>query len=194
MEKTKSKQMEKARLGSIGEHNVVSILMQKGWDAFNANCSIKNYKSIDIVCLDSDRSESIESPWKPKTVLIQVKTCRQNNIPIGFNIKQCLDRVYLEQNVKGPYVFVFVKEEGDKYSFRYFILSRKQFIELAYSAHKHYDEGYKREKELNKEALAGLKLKWLEGEGEKATGNHIAYNNPLNGVSCENCWNNIWEE
>ena len=186
--------MEKARLGAVGEHNVVSILMQKGWDAFNANCSIKNYKSIDIVCLDSDRSESIESPWKPKTVLIQVKTCRQNNIPIGFNIKQCLDRVYLEQNVKGPYVFVFVKEEGDKYSFRYFILSRKQFIELAYSAHKHYDEGYKREKELNKEALAGLKLKWLEGEGEKATGNHIAYNNPLNGVSCENCWNNIWEE
>lgn len=194
MKKTKSEQMEKARLGAVGEHNVVSILMQKGWDAFNANCSIKNYKSIDIVCLDSDRSESIESPWKPKTVLIQVKTCRQNNIPIGFNIKQCLDRVYLEQNVKGPYVFVFVKEEGDKYSFRYFILSRKQFIELAYSAHKHYDEGYKREKELNKEALAGLKLKWLEGEGEKATGNHIAYHNPLNGVSCENCWNNIWEE
>jgi hypothetical protein len=194
MDKTKSEQMEKARLGAVGEHNVVSILMQKGWDAFNANCSIKNYKSIDIVCLDSGRSESIESPWKPKTVLIQVKTSRQNNIPIGFNIKQCLDRVYLEQNVKGPYVFVFVKEEGDKYSFRYFILSRKQFIELAYSAHKHYDEGYKREKELNKEALAGLKLKWLEGEGEKATGNHIAYNNPLNGVSCENCWNNIWEE
>lgn len=194
MEKIKSEQMEKARLGAVGEHNVVSILMQKGWDAFNANCSIKNYKSIDIVCLDSDRSESIESSWKPKTVLIQVKTCRQNNFPIGFNIKQCLDRVYLEQNVKGPYVFVFVKEEGDKYSFRYFILSRKQFIELAYSAHKHYDEGYKREKELNKEALAGLKLKWLEGEGEKATGNHIAYNNPLNGVSCENCWNNIWEE
>ena len=194
MGKTKSEQMEKARLGAVGEHNVVSILMQKGWDAFNANCSIKNYKSIDIVCLDSDRSESIESPWKPKTVLIQVKTCRQNNIPIGFNIKQCLDRVYLEQNVKGPYVFVFVKEEDDKYSFRYFILSRKQFIELTYSAHKHYDEGYKREKELNKEALAGLKLKWLEGEGEKATDNHIAYNNPLNGVSCENCWNNIWEE
>lgn len=194
MKKTKSEQMEKTRLGAVGEHNVVSILMQKGWDAFNANCSIKNYKSIDIVCLDSDRSESIESPWKPKTVLIQVKTSRQNNIPIGFNIKQCLDRVYLEQNVKGPYVFVFVKEKCDKYSFRYFILSRKQFIELAYSAHKHYDEGYKREKELNKEALAGLKLKWLEGEGEKATGNHIAYNNPLNGVSCENCWNNIWEE
>ena len=43
MEKTKSEQMEKARLGAVGEHNVVSILMQKGWDAFNANCSIKNY-------------------------------------------------------------------------------------------------------------------------------------------------------
>lgn len=46
-------QTDKARIGAIGENNVVSILMQKGWDAFNANCTIKNYKSIDIVCLNS---------------------------------------------------------------------------------------------------------------------------------------------
>lgn len=46
----KNIQTQKARLGAIGENNVVSILMQKGWDAFNANCTIKNYKSIDIVC------------------------------------------------------------------------------------------------------------------------------------------------
>lgn len=40
--------IDKARLGAIGENNVVSILMQHDWDAFNANCSIKNFKSIDI--------------------------------------------------------------------------------------------------------------------------------------------------
>ena len=47
----KSTQPEKARLGAVGENMVVSMLMQHGWDAFNANCTIKNYKSIDIVCL-----------------------------------------------------------------------------------------------------------------------------------------------
>ena len=46
---TRSTQPEKARLGAVGEYMVVSMLMQHGWDAFNANCTIKNYKSIDIV-------------------------------------------------------------------------------------------------------------------------------------------------
>ena len=38
---TKSTQPEKARLGAVGENMVVSMLMQNGWDAFNANCTIK---------------------------------------------------------------------------------------------------------------------------------------------------------
>lgn len=46
--------IDKARLGAIGENNVVSILMQHDWEAFNANCSIKNFKSIDIICLNSE--------------------------------------------------------------------------------------------------------------------------------------------
>lgn len=37
----KSTQPEKARLGAVGENMVVSMLMQHGWDAFNANCTIK---------------------------------------------------------------------------------------------------------------------------------------------------------
>ena len=36
----KSTQPEKARLGAVGENMVVSMLMQHGWDAFNANCTI----------------------------------------------------------------------------------------------------------------------------------------------------------
>lgn len=39
---TRSTQPEKARLGAVGENMVVSMLMQNGWDAFNANCTIKN--------------------------------------------------------------------------------------------------------------------------------------------------------
>ena len=49
METTINKKMEiqseKARLGAIGENLVVQNLMEHGWDAFNANCSIKNFKS-----------------------------------------------------------------------------------------------------------------------------------------------------
>ena len=45
----KTNQAEKARLGAVGENQVVSMLMQHGWDAFNANCTIKNFKSIDVV-------------------------------------------------------------------------------------------------------------------------------------------------
>ena len=44
-----AKQPEKARLGAIGENLVVVKLMEQGWDAFNANCSIKNYKSIPFI-------------------------------------------------------------------------------------------------------------------------------------------------
>lgn len=51
MEK-KTNQAERARMGAIGESHVVAKLMEQGWDAFNANCTIKNFKTIDIVCID----------------------------------------------------------------------------------------------------------------------------------------------
>jgi hypothetical protein len=195
-----SNQSEKARIGAIGEYNVVSMLMQNGWDAFNANCSIKNFKSIDIVCIRKIEYESSELPVELKTTFIQVKTCKQNNIPIGLTIRQCLNKDYLLKNVVGPYVFVSVKKEYDQdkdkeyYSFRYFILSRRQFIELAYASHQHYVFGYKRDKELNLDSPAGIKVKWLEGKGEEETINRIAFENPLSGCKCEDIWDNIWEE
>lgn len=97
----KNDQAGKARLGSIGENLVITKLMQQGWDAFNANCTIKNYKSIDIVCLNSELKESDELWWKPKTSLVQVKTSVQTNIPTGFTIEESLDKDYLEKMVKG---------------------------------------------------------------------------------------------
>ena len=105
---TRSTQPEKARLGAVGEYMVVSMLMQHGWDAFNANCTIKNYKSIDIVCLNSEIKETPDYPWKPVSALIQVKTSVQKNIPTGFTIEDSLKRGLLEERVMGPYVFVYV--------------------------------------------------------------------------------------
>ena len=46
LQANKTNQAEKARLGAIGENQVVSMLMQNGWDAFNANCTIKNLKLL----------------------------------------------------------------------------------------------------------------------------------------------------
>lgn len=192
--KLKSKQSEKARIGAIGENNVVSLLMQHGWDAFNANCTIKNYKSIDIVCIDSEHTESIDKPWKPKAVFIQVKTNRQKSSPIGFTIEQCLDNNYLEKMVMGPYVFVYANIVDGHYKFRYFIISRTQFIKLVYQSNDYYMHGYYRAKELNTKAPVALCLRWLEGISDKKTKNHRAFENPLNGISCENKWEDIWNE
>lgn len=194
MENANKDQSKKARIGAIGENNVVSMLMQKGWDAFNANCTIKNYKSIDIICIKRDYNECNEKPWKPMTSFVQVKTCFQKNIPIGFSINQCLDRAYLEKMVLGPYVFVSVNVVNDQFTFRYFIISRKLFIELACQAHSFYVNGYIRENNIKLESPAGFNIHWLEGLSDKETKRHKAFDNPLNGISCENKWENIWDE
>lgn len=188
-----SSQAEKARIGAIGENEVVSKLMQHGWDAFNANCTLKNYKSIDIVCLKSTQ-KNLEKPWMPEVSLIQVKTSVQKTIPAGFKIKESLQKNTLEQQVKGPYVFILADTSKEAWSFRYFIISRQQFIELLYAAHNWYKNGYHREKAISEESPACIKVEWLEGRDEKETKNHVAFHNPLNGVSCENCWENIWKD
>lgn len=188
-----SSQAEKARIGAIGENEVVSKLMQHGWDAFNANCTLKNYKSIDIVCL-KNAQKNLEKPWMPEVSLIQVKTSVQKTIPAGFKIKESLQKDTLEQQVKGPYVFILADTSKETWSFRYFIISRQQFIELLYAAHNWYKNGYHREKAISEESPACMKVEWLEGKDEKETKNHVAFHNPLNGVSCENCWENIWKD
>jgi len=187
----KNDQSDKARLGSIGENLVVAKLMQKGWDAFNANCSIKNYKSIDVVCLNSNIPEDDKHLWKPKTALIQVKTSVQSNIPTGFSIAESLDRDYLERMVKGPYVFVAAKQGTDGFSFRYFIISRKQFIELLYRAHVFYDKKHNGNEE--KKAPAGISILWLEGKPEFAPKTPQDFGNPIK-ETCENKWESIWVE
>ncbi|MDD3939906.1 hypothetical protein [Methanobrevibacter sp. UBA46] len=179
----------KARLCAIGESNVLSILLQKGWDALNINGTIKNFKSVDIICFKEDLND-----WKPLTSFIQVKTSVGKNIPIGFKIEDCLNRDELEKKVLGPYVFVYVQIKNGVYEFRYFILSRSQFIDLANQSHEYYTKGYKRVKEINLDSVAGLNLHWLEGKSDNETLNHRAFNNPLNGISCENKWENIWLE
>lgn len=192
---TKKIQSEKARLGAIGENLVVVKLMEHGWDAFNANCSIKNYKSIDIICLNSDASVSSEKDRKPATSLIQVKTSYGNNIPVGFNLEEACNKDYLWKMVKGPYVFVYVSKDKitNKNTYRYFILSRSMVVELIYIAHDYYVNVFHKNEKLVMSAPAGFNISWLEGKPEFSPKNKTHFGNPIT-KSCENEWKNIWEE
>ncbi len=191
--KQKIDQTRKARVGAIGENMVVAKLMQQGWDAFNANCTIKNYKSIDIVCLNADLKESDELWWKPRTSLVQVKTSVQNNIPTGFSIQEALNKDYLQQMVKGPYVFVSAKPIENGYAFRYFIISRTQFIDLLYVAHQYYVNVLHQNDKIELSAPSGLTISWLEGKPEFSSRNQADFGNPLS-ESCEDKWENIWKD
>lgn len=42
--------------------------------------------------------------------------------------------------------------------------------------------------------FAEIDVKWLMGEDEPETKRHKAFVNPLKGVSCEDCWENIWKD
>jgi Holliday junction resolvase-like predicted endonuclease len=191
--KQKIDQTRKARVGAIGENLVVAKLMQQGWDAFNANCTIKNYKSVDIVCLNANLKESDELWWKPRTSLVQVKTSVQNNIPAGFSIQEALNKDYLQQMVKGPYVFVSAKPIENGYAFRYFIISRTQFIDLLYVAHQYYVNVLHQNDKIELSAPSGLTISWLEGKPEFSSRNQADFGNPLS-ESCEDKWENIWKD
>lgn len=181
--------MNNARIGNIGEQMVIVKLMELGWDAFNVNQVFKNYKSVDIICMN---------PCNGKTQQIQVKTGRGNNpFPTGFysDNKGNIDNF----EIKGPWVFVLATGEGIDMSFRFFILSKSEVETLILTSNNWYMNKYERENEISNHTPVGIKLKWLQGEGEKNTLNdnlkirHAAYVNPLQHDS-ENCWDKIWED
>ena len=91
-----------SRLGAIGEHMAAAQLMLQGWDAFNANTSITNMCSIDLICLNEQK----------QTALIQVKTTEESSFPTGLTMEQAKNRAEIEKHVAGPWIFV--KKKGDK--------------------------------------------------------------------------------
>ena len=96
--------------------------------------------------------------------------------------------------VKGPYVFVYAQLVNDEYTFHYYIISRRQFIDLLYESHQWYKYSWNREKDIKDSSPACLSTKWLSGVGEHETDKHEKFINPLQGVSTENSWDNIWKD
>lgn len=176
------------RIGDIGENMVVVKLMQKGWDAMNINRVFNNYKSVDIICMN---------PNDGQTQLVQVKTgSGKNPFPTGFysdNKGNIQDFV-----VKGPWVFVVVSDEGIDMKFKFYVLSKSEVEKLIRTSNDWYMNEYVRDNEISNHTPVGIKLKWLQGEGEEDTmqtnykKRHAAYVNPL-GHDAEDRWDKIWE-
>ena len=58
---------------------MVSVkLMQQGWNVLNANASITNFESIDLVCINPETDE---------ISLVQVKTCWKRLKDHGYSFR-----------------------------------------------------------------------------------------------------------
>ncbi|AUI53886.1 hypothetical protein CRM71_00100 [Prevotella jejuni] len=88
--------------GAYGEALVVTELIKRGCVALNANASVRNHRSIDIVCIRYD-----DATWTHKSVLIQVKARRGRDFPTGYNLSESINIDQLNKEVKGPYVFIY---------------------------------------------------------------------------------------
>lgn len=88
--------------GAYGEALAVTELIKRGYVALNANSSVKNHRSIYIVCIRYD-----DATWTHKSVLIQVKARRGRDFPTGYNLSESINIDLLNIEVKGPYVYIY---------------------------------------------------------------------------------------
>lgn len=59
--------MKKSLIGAIGEQMVSVKLMQQGWNVLNANASITNFESIDLVCINPETDGNIPCSGQDST-------------------------------------------------------------------------------------------------------------------------------
>ena len=184
MTKTKN-----SHIGDIGEQMVIVKLMELGWDAFNVNQIFNNYKSVDVICMNPNNGEMRQ---------IQVKTGRGVN-PFPTGIYSDNKGNFEKFDIKGPWVFVHVSDEGLDMMFDFYILSKSEVETLIRTSNNWYMNKYERENEISNHTPVGIRLKWLRGEGEENTmqtnykKRHAEYKNPL-GHNSKNCWKKIWED
>ena len=184
--------INKNNLGAIGEHQVLSRLLLLGYQAAITNMSVDNMENIDIFCRDSQN----------RYAAIQVKTTLANEINVGIahrkffddngNIDLIAGLKYLESKIVGPWVMVQVSGAETDPLFKFFIMSRKQVIEMIYDSERWYLTDFNRKNPLNGNGGIYLPIPWLYGNGVTANNNHKEWINPFNGHSFENQWQNLW--
>ena len=76
--------------------------------------------------------------------------------------------------------------------FKFFIMSRKQVIEMIYDSERWYLTDFIRKKPLSGNGGIYLSIPWLYGFGVSANNNHNEWINLYMGHSFENQWQNLW--
>lgn len=134
--------IENNALGAVGEHQALSRLLLFGYQAAITNLSIENAANTDILCRNADG----------RFAAIQVKTTRKDSFLIGIshskfydqdgNVDMAKGRKFLETKIVGPWVMVHVGGSEECPTFKFFVLSRTQIIDLIYSNEEWYLTGY----------------------------------------------------
>ncbi|MDE5808771.1 MAG: hypothetical protein K2H59_00645 [Muribaculaceae bacterium] len=185
MEEKLTKQMKCA----IGEQLVCAHLIAKGWPTVNVNSTIDNFEGIDLLCqkgLDADDVAKVQV----KTVFKGVNA----TISVGMNCGQAADIEYLKNNIKGPWVFVHVKET-DPLNADFYILTAQQMIELVYGLHQWYLYGWERRPctDSLKNSVACVSIAHILGKQDVSKNSDTFFNNPMKGIKTLNEWDNIWK-
>lgn len=130
------KNIDKLLIGLTGEYLVAGMMSLNGWVA---SLTLKNYPSVDIFGLNPKTNQNIN---------VQVKTTRNaKSYQVGLMQSQ---RDNIDKKITCPFVFVHIEKNNQ---INYFILSRKELIELIIKTD---DEYYyrKREKPLKDYPIA----------------------------------------
>lgn len=179
---------------AIGEQLVCAHLIAHGWPTVNVNSSINNFKGIDLYC-----QKGIDGVDSTEVAQIQVKTTLQgknSGISIGMNCRQAADLEYLNNNIKGPWVFVYVKELVPL-DVDFYVLTRRQMIELVYGLHHWYLDGWERRPctESLEKSIACIRISHIEGKEDVSRFSDTHFNNPMRReVATLNNWDNIWKK
>lgn len=179
-------------LGAVGEHQVLSRLLLLGYQAAITNMSVDNMENIDIFCRDSQN----------RYAAIQVKTTQANDINVGITHRKFFDDngnvdlaaglKYLESKIVGPWVMVQVSGTDTDPLFKFFIMSRKQVIEMIYDSERWYLTDFHRNNPLSGNGGIYLSIPWLYGASVLSNKKHKEWINPFCGHSFENQWQNLW--
>lgn len=172
--------------GKIGEAAVLLKLLELGYETFNLNSVLSNFKNADLMCFN---------PENNKYAMVQVKasSIKTPNFRTGFisTRKGEIIGKKLEENVTCPWVFVHILEENGEKKYKYYILSREEVINLIEDSNRWYwEEGGSHSNATKDEQYIGLPIGWITGNnigknGGKQYPRNIKIANP------ENAWDKI---
>lgn len=181
--------------GAIGEMQVAIRLLLLGHDVANTNFTVKNTAYYDLLCIKEGEGQAYP---------LQVKTTFSNSFRVGMTHGDFIDtngafdevkgRKRAEEKVQCSWAFVECNGTPSNPEFRVFILTRKQVIDLIVASEYWYLTDCGRYlPHVKPSGDVGLISIWLEGKSGKATKLHTTiFPNPLNGVSQQDKWDNIW--